>query len=258
MYSGLALLMDVYYPENPNGYGIIHISGSSWTRSLSYDTRMLNHTRHVKLEGEIFVEAGYTLFSINHRAAPRFVYPAAVEDAQRAVRFIRYHADQYGINPDKIGVIGGSSGGHLACMLGVLDGSEKLMDETPINKISAKVQCVIARAAPTDLLNNNIGTPLLGFKVRENPATSEYKLAREASPIYHVSEDDPPFLLIHGDLDKVVPIELSQNMFNKLKEMNVVVKLLPVKGGHHGPGLIDSPEIKEIMVQWMDMHLIEK
>ena len=85
MYSGLALLMDIYYPENPNGYGIIHISGSGWTRPLSLDAGMLNHSGHVKIEGEMFVEAGYTLFSVNHRAVPRFIYPAAVEDVQRAV-----------------------------------------------------------------------------------------------------------------------------------------------------------------------------
>ena len=96
MYSGLALLMDVYYPKNPNGYGIIHIAGSGWSKPLSLDASMLNHSRHVEIEGKVFVDAGYTLFSINHRATPRFVYPAAVEDAQRAVRFIRYNARNYG------------------------------------------------------------------------------------------------------------------------------------------------------------------
>ena len=116
--SGLALLMDVYYPENPNGYGIIQISGSGWTKPLNLDAVMLNHHGAVKLMGEALVEAGYTLFSVNHRAAPRFTYPAAVEDVQRAVRFIRFHADRYGINSERIGAIGGSSGGHLVSMLG--------------------------------------------------------------------------------------------------------------------------------------------
>ena len=255
MYSGLALLMDVYYPENPNGYGIIHISGSSWTRGLSLDANMLNHKRHVKLEGEMFVEAGYTLFSVNHRAVPRFVYPAAVEDVQRAVRFIRYHADKYRINPGKIGAIGGSSGGHLVCMLGVLDGNETLEDDTPVNRMSAKVQCVIARAAPTNFLGGNIGESFLGAQVREQPSTIEYKRAYQASPINHVSTDDPPFLLIHGDKDPVVPYVLSENMYNKLQEMKVEANLITVEGGVHGPGIISSPEIRVKMVQWMDKHL---
>ncbi len=210
MYSGLALLMDIYYPENPNGYGIIHISGSGWSKPLSYDANMLNHSRHVKIEGEMFIDAGYTLFSVNHRATPRFYYPAAVEDVQRAVRFMRYYADKFEIDPDRIGAIGGSSGGHLASLLGVLDGNENLADDTPINRMSSKVQCVIARAAPTDFLNARIGESFLNVKIKDRPSTIEYKRAQKASPIYHVSADDPPFLLIHGDHDPVVPYGLSE------------------------------------------------
>ena len=207
MYSGLALLMDVYYPENPNGYGIIHISGSGWTRPLSLDAGMLNHSGHVEIEGEMFVEAGYTLFSVNHRAVPRFSYPTAVEDVQRAVRFIRYHAEKYKINPDRIGAVGGSSGGHLVCMLGVLDGNEVLADDTPVNRMSAKVQCVIARAARTSFVHGPIPDFFLGVREKEikNPLSAEYKIAYEASPIFHVTADDPPFLLVHGDKDEVVP-----------------------------------------------------
>jgi len=255
MYSGLALLMDVYYPENPNGLAIIHVAGSSWSRRLSLDAGMLNHMRHVKLEGEVFVEAGYTLFSVNHRAVPRFIYPAAVEDVQRAVRFIRYHADKYGINPDRIGAVGGSSGGHLVCMLGVLDGNEILMDDTPINRMSAKVQCVIARAAPTNFMVGDIGESFLGVRQNDKPSTIEYKRAQDASPIFHVSADDPPILLVHGDNDEIVPFILSEDMYNKLLEMNVPAKLLTVEGGAHGPGIINSPDVKKEMVQWMDHHL---
>lgn len=255
MYSGLALLMDVYYPENPNGYGIIHITGSGWSRRFTLDAKMINHNRHVKIDGEALVKAGYTLFSINHRAAPRFLYPAAVEDAQRAVRFIRYHADKFGINPDRIGAIGGSSGGHLVCMLGVLDGNETPKDDTPINRISSKVQCVIARAAPTSFLESSIGDSFLGFKKRDRPSSIEYKIAQEASPIFHVSPDDPPFLLVHGDKDEIVPIAHSINMDKKLREMSVASKLYVVEGGAHGPGLVNTPEWKKEFVNWMDEHL---
>lgn len=255
MYSGLALLMDVYYPGNPNGYGIIHITGSGWSRRFTLDAKMINHNRHVKYQGEALVKAGYTLFSINHRAAPRFVYPAAVEDAQRAVRFIRYHADKFQINPYRIGAIGGSSGGHLVCMLGVLDGNKIPADDTPINRMSSKVQCVIANAAPTSFLESSIGDSFLGFKKRDRPSSIEYKLAQEASPIFHVSPDDPPFLLVHGDIDEIVPVAHSKNMYKKLMEMNVVSKLYVVEGGAHGPGLVNTPEWKNEFVNWMDEHL---
>jgi acetyl esterase/lipase len=253
MYSGLALLMDVYYPENPNGYAVIHITGSGWSRRMSYDAKMINHNRHVKFQGEALVKAGYTLFSINHRAEPRFHYPAAVEDAQRAVRFIRFNAEKFGINPDRIGAIGGSSGGHLVCMLGVLDGNEIPMDDTPINRMSSKVQCVIANAPPTSFLERGIGDSFLGFKKRER--SIEYKLAQEASPIFHVSPDDPPFLLIHGEKDEVVPVSHSKNMYNKLKEMNVESKLYVVKDAAHGSGLVNTPKWKNEFVNWMDKHL---
>ena len=123
MYSGLALLLDVYVPETPNGYGGIHISGSGWSAPLSPDARPLKEAGHVAHEAYPMVKAGYTIFTINHRAAPRFRYPDPVHDCQRAVRWIRANADTYDINAKRIGAIGGSSAGHLVTMLGVLDGA---------------------------------------------------------------------------------------------------------------------------------------
>ena len=169
MYSGLALIMDVYYPHNPNGYGIIQISGSGWTRPLGLDARMLNHQAHVVADSTPMLAVGYTVFTLNHRATPRFTYPAQVEDVQRAVRFIRYHADKYQINPDKIGAIGGSSAGHLVSMLGVLNGDEFPQDDSPINQVNAKVQCVIARAAPSDFIDGQDANYFLGFRERKEP-----------------------------------------------------------------------------------------
>ena len=169
--------------------------------------------------------------------------------------FIRYHADKYRIDPDRIGAVGGSSGGHLVCMLGVLDGNETLEDDTPINRMSAKVQCVIARAPTTNFIDGSIGESFLDFKARNELSTIEYKRALEASPIYHVSVDDPPFLIIHGDQDPVVPYVLSKNMYNKLLEMKVKANLITVEGGVHGPGVINSPEVKKQMAQWIDQHL---
>lgn len=264
MYSGLALLMDVYYPENPNGYGIIHISGSGWTRPLSLDAPMLNHQGHVKLEGQALVKAGYTLFSVNHRAVPRYIYPAAVEDVQRAVRFIRFHADDYGINADKIGAIGGSSGGHLVSMLGTLDGNEIPVDDTPINRMSAKVQCVIARAAPSNFLSDNtVGEFFIGARGRvlKDSLTVEYKRAKEASPVWHITADDPPFLLVHGDKDEIVAYALSEQFYKKLDEVGIPAKLIQIEDAGHGPhfpGATNLPDLKKEFVDWMDTHLIGK
>jgi acetyl esterase/lipase len=108
MYSGLALLMDVYYPEKSNGLGIVYIQGSGWHAPLSYGASPLKQNPQMESLGKLN-EAGYTVFTIDHRAAPRFHYPAAVQDAQRAVRFIRHNAAKYHIKPDRIGAVGGSS-----------------------------------------------------------------------------------------------------------------------------------------------------
>src|SRR5947208_3557528 len=97
MYSGLALLMEVYYPEQPNGYGVVFISGSGWHAPQEYSAEPLSKGAQGKLYAPRLAAAGYTVFSISHRAAPRFRYPAAVEDAQRAVRYVRHHAARYNI-----------------------------------------------------------------------------------------------------------------------------------------------------------------
>ena len=164
MYSGLALLMDVYRPTEPNGYGVVFISGSAWNAPLSFNATPLKESGQEKGYAIPLAEAGYTVFGINHRATPRFQYPAAVEDAQRAVRFVRHHAERFGIDPNRIGAMGGSSGGHLVSLLGTLDGAGDPDDPDPLNQESAKVQCVVARAVPADLrLPFSIADPAPGL-----------------------------------------------------------------------------------------------
>ena len=262
MHSGLALLMDIHYPENPNGYGVIHVSGSGWTAPLSLDARPLKESSHVRIEGAAVVEAGYTLFTVNHRALPRYRYKDIVADVQRAVRFIRFHADKYGISPQKIGALGGSSGGHLVSMLGVLDGTGDKDDESDINRLSAKVQAVVARATPADPGSMSSATTglLLGARVRDgmNPQSQEMRLARDASPLSHATSDDPPFLLIHGDADDVVPFHQSEILRDALAKANVTVELVSIPGARHGPsmpGALEPPRIGIRAAEWFDVHL---
>jgi acetyl esterase/lipase len=259
MYSGLALLLDVYYPETPNGYSIVHVSGSGWTAPLSLDARPLKESGHVQIEAVPLVEAGYTLFTVNHRATPRFKYPAAVHDVQRAVRFIRYHAHRYGIQADRIGAIGGSSGGHLVSLLGVLDGAGDSSDESPINHLSAAVQCVVARAAPTDFRSRDTVWFLdVRAQANSDPASQEQRIIAEASPITYVSSESPPFLLIHGEQDDVVPIAQSEGFAGALSAANVPFQLIRVPGAGHGPNLPGATQPVNIgreAVLWMDRYL---
>jgi len=180
MYSGLALLTDIFHPEQPNGYGIIFVSGSGWHDPTGHDARPLKERGQEQAYAVPLAEAGYTVFVLNHRAAPRFRYPAAVEDVQRAVRFIRHSAGRFGIRADRIGAMGGSSGGHLVSLLGTLDGTGDPENPDPVNRESAKVQCVVARAAPSDMsamagsdgaltFTPKLGHLKLGFRGFRNP-----------------------------------------------------------------------------------------
>ena len=263
MYSGAALLMDVYKPTKPNGYGIIYVSGSGWTTPLAYNAPELKTNGQSRQYASALANAGYTVFPVNHRSLPRFRYPYPVDDVQRAVRFIRANATRFGIKADRIGASGGSSGGHLVSMLGTLDGKGKQNDADPVERESAKVQCVVARAAPVDFLTGNNGNFILGMArpTEKDRDTAEYRTFLEASPVTHISADDPPFLLMHGDKDESVDFAQSVEMEAKLKAAGVPVKLLRIPGAAHGPtfpGAVNPPDYMGEMVRWFNTYLMKK
>lgn len=266
MYSGLALLMDVYRPEKPNGFGAIFIEGSGWSSSPEYGARPLKSgTEQWSALALPLIRAGYTIFSINHRAAPRFHSPAQIEDAQRAVRFVRFHAKQYAISSTRIGAVGYSSGAHLAMLLGLLDGAGNSDDRDPVQRVSARVACVIGGGTPSDLehVGNNPGalallTAFLGEPVPADPPAGSaiYRKLEMVSPMHFVKPGDPPILLIHGDSDELVPYESSLAFQAKLEAAHVPVKLITVKGGTHNSVVqLQSDEYAGAIVQWMDEYL---
>lgn len=264
MYSGLALLMDVHRPQTPNGYGIIFINGSGWHLPLAYDALSLKEYPTTAQYVPPLTEAGYTVFAVNHRASPRFRYPAAVEDVQRAVRFIRHNAQGYGIQAERLGAMGGSSGAYLVSLLGVLGGEGDAQDTDPINRESARVQCVVARATPADMrqmTHDRFAMSFMGMLPREPDTTVEMQTYREGSAICHVSKESPPFLLMHGDADTTVPFEQSVAMEAALREAGATVRLLRIAGGGHGgdfPGAADPPDYLGEMVAWFDTYLRSK
>lgn len=275
MHGGLALLMDVIQPQNPNGYGIIIIPGSGWHQRLSYDAPPLNKNPWYLsniLGTDRLLENRYTLFIINHRAAPVFRFPAAVEDAQRAVQFIRHSADRFGIDPEKIGAIGHSSGGHLVNMLGTMEDIMDTDSENPIANISSRVQAVVSLSSANDLYqfvtgkdgdggaaNSFLGIHFLTFW-GNNLVEDELSIFSKASPMTYVTSDDAPFLLVHGDKDDVVPIDQSQIFTEKLQENNVPVTFIDVENGNHlfvteESGKIDNGAYYDEMVKFFDKYL---
>ena len=267
MVSGGALLMDVHRPDEPNGFGIVHITGSGWHTPLAANAPQQKASRQVDVFGAPLVRAGYTLFAVNHRTAPLNKYPAPLEDVERAVRFIRFHATRWGIDPERLGGVGGSSGGHLTLMLGLHSASGSADDPDPINRESSKLQAIVPWAPPTDLvmLNGEYGqgtfASLFGMRLLARyPQTSpQFRAYRDASPIHHVSPDDPPTLLIHGDADGVVPLRHSEMIATRLRAAGVSVEVLVVPDGGHGadfPGKSDeAPDYAQATVDWFDRHL---
>jgi acetyl esterase/lipase len=265
MYSGLALLMDVYRPEQSNGHAVIFVAGSGWQAALEYNAIGLKDGGgQTAVWLPPLLRAGYTVFAINHRATPRFRYPAPLEDVQRAVRFVRHHARQYGVQPTPLGALAGSSGAHLIGLTAMLGASGIKDDPDPVNREPATLQCIALRAAPTDFgkvgPGGSAAVSLLMQLPNASPATAKAYAA--ASPITHVSRSAPPTLLLHGDADETVPYQQSVAMEAALRSANVPVKLVTVPGGAHGPTFAvkgkSHPDLETFtaeVVRWFDQHL---
>jgi acetyl esterase/lipase len=253
--------MDVQYPDKPNGYGVIFIAGSGWHAPLGYGAPGLKD-QQVSDWGPTLLRAGYMVFSVNHRAAPRFHYPAAVEDVQRAVRFIRHHAEKFGIDPSRIGGVGGSSGAHLVGLVAMLAAPGKHDDADAVNRQPATLQAVVLRAGPSNLLE--MKSPFAAAVVAsfmERPPLDR-AIYQAASPITHVSRTAAPVLLLHGDADDTIPFEQSVAFEAALRTADVPVKLVRVVGGAHGSDFGTAgkshpqfPAILAETAEWLDRYL---
>lgn len=263
MYSGLALLLDVHRPAKPNGFGVIFISGSGWQAGLDYGAAPLKE-QQIPLWGPPLLAAGYTVFAINHRAAPRFHYPAAIDDVQRAIRFVRFHARDFGIDANRIGAVGGSSGGHLIGLAAMLGSAGNPQDADPVNRESAALTAVVLRAPLLDLrtIDTVEGTAyVVSFMEAPKSNASATAAYTAASPITHVSSRSPPVLLLHGDADTLVPLAQSVAMQAALDAAKVPVRLVTIPGGVHGADFgaaqrrADWPDYFGETVAWLDRHL---
>jgi acetyl esterase/lipase len=266
---GTALTMDVFMPRQPNGAGVISVISGGWFSS--------HDNIKAAMYGE-FLKRGYTVFAVVHGSQPKYTIPEILTDMHRAVRYIRYHARDYHIDPDRIGIMGGSAGGHLSLMQGTAgqDGDPKAKD--PVDRVSSRIQAVACFFPPTDFLNyGEEGKVALGrgtlsafkapFDFREyDPKTRSLELitdetkrreiGKQISPVYHVTPDDAPTLIIHGDADKLVPIQQAQHIIAKFKEAGVPAELVVKPGAAHGwPGIEkDLPTFAD----WFDKHLKKK
>jgi acetyl esterase/lipase len=264
---GTALTLDVFRPrKEANGLGVIFVVSGGWFSS---------HEGINKTFVTPFTDRGYTVFAVVHGSQPKFTIPEVLGDMNRAVRFIRAHAKDYGIAADQLGICGASAGGHLSLMQGTAgdNGNPKAAD--PVDREPSRVAAVACFFPPTDFLNygkpgeNAIGRGVLvGFQApfdfhEMDPKTKKFvavtdeakitELGRSISPINHVTADDPPTLIYHGDADKLVPIQQAEIIVEKLKAAGVEAKLVVKPGAGHGWGGLD----KDILgcADWFDAHL---
>ncbi len=215
-------------------------------------------------EADIYIKEllkrGYVIFSLNYRLAPAHPFPAQIEDIKLALRYIRAHAASFYIDPDRIGIYGSSAGGHLAALAGVtspVDG----FDKGEYLEQSSRVQAVVDLFGPADL--NQLSIPGIDSVIAQTFGSHPYPSEpyRLASPVAYASPDDPPFLIIHGDIDRVVPLDQSQRMHAALQAAGADSQLVVVKNGGHGfyphDAAIDpsAEEISTRIADFFDAHL---
>jgi acetyl esterase/lipase len=257
----LALTFDVLTPEqNAKKLGVIILSSGSWKsrKSLPVDEERLRAQHWV----QGLLQGGYTVFVARHGSSPRYFVPEMIGDVQRAVRFVRLHAKEYNVDPDHIGLTGGSSGGHLSLMAALTADDGRADAKDPVDRISSRVQALVAWFPPTDMVNwaeekgyqkLEKAQPDLFPRIFGKVTDLEAQL-KAISPIYQAKESAPPLLLIHGDADKTVPVQQSHALKAKYEELKRPVRLIVKPGGGHTywPGIADNyPEVWK----WFDVYL---
>jgi acetyl esterase/lipase len=258
--------LDIYLPDEGEGpFPVIAaIHGGAWMMCDKRDIQQLP-----MLEG---LKRNYAVVSINYRLSPEAIFPAQIYDCKAAICFIRANATKYGFNPDRIVAWGGSAGGHLCALLGTSLGVKELEDLTMGNPdASSRVQAVVDWFGPAEsflkmdeeLIQSGNGianhsspespeSKLLGRTITEAP-----ELVAFASPMTYITADVPPFLIQHGSLDEVVPVEQSIHFAQAIEKLagkdKVTLELL--QGCYHADPAFETPQNVKRVLDFIDLHL---
>jgi acetyl esterase/lipase len=233
---GRALTFDLVRPQRPNGAGVaVMVSGGWRSGPEGFRPWMVAP----------LLRRGYTIFAVSHLSQPEATVMEIVEDVNRAVRFIRYHAGDYGIDPNRLGAAGGSAGGHLSLMLATRGGPGAPEANDPVDRASSAVQAAAVFFPVTDLLNLGRSTENPGdggppksfvkaFGPRATDLAAWKEIGREMSPIYHITPNLPPVLIVHGGADTLTPLEQSQWFVTRARAAGGTVELVIRPGKKHG------------------------
>lgn len=249
--DGLALTFDVLQPADSNGAAIVWIQSGGWYSGWQPPEAF-------RAAGKMYLDKGYTLIVLRHGSAPKYAVPDAVADVRRAIRFIRSQAEELHIDADRIGVTGGSAGGHLTLMLATTgdDGDSKSKDV--VLQHSSRIKTAVAIFPPTDISTwvENPPEEIAKIPALKPPLTFDAKLAPELSPLLKATDQTAPTLLIHGDQDLLVPVEHSIKMHAALQKLGVDVKLVVVEGAGHGFTPKQNQDVVvPALLDWFDTHL---
>lgn len=257
MDHGAALLLDVYEPQQKNGYALIFVMGTGYTAYGGYSDLPLKNLDRWLLEQGIFpnamgenrqlfapaVEAGFTVFSINHRLSPRNHWETQVRDVLRAVQYVRANASAFDVSPDWIGGMGHSSGASLIALAATVEEAADASSIDPVARVSSRIQAAVPVSGLHDLLSAMQETPgvapmVSGYVGRvisyQPPGHDIFKEYMAASPVHNLDPSDPPMLLIHCIGDDVVSVKQSEALARGLESHGISHELHAIPNGDHG------------------------
>lgn len=261
--DGVALVMDIFTPKGKsNGLGIVDVASGAWHSDRG---KIRDHERGQVFQ--IFCGKGYAVFAVRPGSITKFSALEMLAHINEGIRWVKTHADEYKIDPDRLGLMGASAGGHLASLAAVTAHD----DSADASASNTTVKAVAVFFPPTDFLDfggkpadvhnsNGIGEIVrhLAFPAglgNLSDAEIENHL-KQISPARLVTSHTPPFLLIHGDADPVVPLQQSERLLEELKKAGVPAELVVKKGGGH-PWPTLHEEV-QIMADWFDKQLENK
>lgn len=250
--DGMALTFDVFAPARANGAAALHIVSGGWISRWTDPNKLQPAMKEIY---QSLLDKGFTVFAVRHGSSPKYLIPDAVSDLRRAVRFIRMNSSKYGIDANRMGVWGQSAGGHLSLMLGLASDAGDPAAEDDVLRVSDRVAAVVAYYPPVDM------DPAAAAVATERPSTRFPALNFDAkeivamSPIKHVSPDDPPTLLFHGDKDPLVPMRNSEQISAAFKAAGVKTNFIVVPNGVHGFTGDDAKRTTASMADWFSKYL---
>jgi acetyl esterase/lipase len=250
------LAINLWVPDQvSNPPVVVYIPGGGWSK-LIYTTTV----------SPWLTEHGYAVARIDYRLAPEYPFPAPLHDCKAAIRWLRAHASEYGIDGSRIAVAGESAGGHLAVLLGVTNGEEAYEGNVGNDlDSSSRVDAIIDYYGPMDFVLRSKNQPdktekpgspvymLLGKPVGQDP-----EFAKKSSPAFQVSKGDPPLLIFHGDQDRKVLLDQSERIVEEYQKAGLEVTLEVVAGGDHGSQGMEpycNPENQQKVLKFLKQHL---